>query len=273
MAELNYTENKIIESFLKMESGFVLDFSDKTLHEFIGDATKLDINSPKYHFKTNSKANRLRCFIKVESNIVVGNLIKSFCEYWHAKSIIEKKENSEEEKLYHECLKIANKLSQAKIVEELEAIKPNSDDKDFAVLARSIKESIEKHEPEVALDRLHTFVIKYLRQLCINHNITFDISEPIHSLLGKYIKYLRANKLIESEMSENILKYSINIMESFNDVRNNKSFAHDNPILNYNESILIFNNISNIIKFIETIENTILKSRQPQKVDWNDLPF
>ena len=58
MAELNFTENKLIESFLKMESGFVLDFTDKTLFEFIGDATKLDINSPKYYFKTNSKANQ-----------------------------------------------------------------------------------------------------------------------------------------------------------------------------------------------------------------------
>ena len=74
-------------------------------------------------------------------------------------------------------------------------------------------------------------------------------------------------------MTEKILKFSINIIEAFNDVRNNKSFAHDNPILNYHESILIFNNISNSIKFIETIENKIQKSKQPQQADWADLPF
>jgi hypothetical protein len=74
-------------------------------------------------------------------------------------------------------------------------------------------------------------------------------------------------------MAEKILRFSINIIDAFNDVRNNKSFAHDNPILNYHESILIFNNISNTIKFIETIENKILKSKDPQEVDWSDLPF
>jgi hypothetical protein len=44
----------------------------------------------------------------------------------------------------------------------LEALKPNSDAKDFELLSKSIKESIEKNEPEAALDRLHTFVIKYV---------------------------------------------------------------------------------------------------------------
>jgi len=60
--------------------------------------------------------------------------------------------------------------------------------------------------------------------------------------------------MIESEMTERILKSSISILESFNTVRNNQSFAHDNPILNYNESLLIFNNIASAIKFLETIE-------------------
>ena len=71
-------------------------------------------------------------------------------------------------------------------------------------------------------------------------------------------------------MAEKILKFSINIIDAFNDVRNNKSFAHDNPILNYHESILIFNNISNTIKFIETIENKIQKTKEPQQADWTD---
>jgi hypothetical protein len=51
-------------------------------------------------------------------------------------------------------------------------------------------------------------------------------------------------------MTERILKSSISILEAFNDVRNNQSIAHDNPILNYNESVLIFNHVSSAIKFI-----------------------
>ena len=37
----------------------------------------------------------------------------------------------------------------------------------------------------------------------------------------------------ESEMADRILKSSISIFEPFNDVRNNRSLARDNPILNY----------------------------------------
>ncbi len=33
-------------------------------------------------------------------------------------------------------------------------------------LSESIKDSIEKNLPEIALDRLHTFVMKYIRELC-----------------------------------------------------------------------------------------------------------
>ena len=56
--------------------------------------------------------------------------------------------------------------------------------------------------------------------------------------------------------------------------------AHDNPILNYDESILIFNNISNAIRFIESLERKISEKQKmkPEQevveaIDWKDLPF
>ena len=58
-------------------------------------------------------------------------------------------------------------------------------------------------------------------------------------------------------MSEKILKYSIQVIQAFNDIRDNKSLAHDNQVLNYQESILIFNNVSSTIKFIQSIEGKI----------------
>ena len=73
-------------------------------------------------------------------------------------------------------------------------------------------------------------------------------------------------------MTMRILKSSISVLEAFNDVRNNKSFAHDNPILNYNESILTFNDISNIIRFLETIEKPKIEEKEIEE-NWGDLPF
>jgi hypothetical protein len=59
---------------------------------------------------------------------------------------------------------------------------------------------------------------------------------------------------LESVMAERILKSSISVLESFNDVRNNKSLAHDNPILNYEESLLIFNHVAASVRFIKALE-------------------
>lgn len=86
---------------------------------------------------------------------------------------------------------------------------------------------------------------------------------------------MKASELIESEMTERILKSSISVMEAFNKVRNDQSFAHDNEILTYNESLLIFNNIANVIRFIEAIEKEnkpIQKEESENGDDW-DLPF
>lgn len=273
MSDLTFVEKTTIENFLKMGSGYVMDFTDRTFREFIIESIGLDIDDPKFHNASNSKANRLRMFFKVESNYVVGRLLASFCDYWLTKAQTGVIDYRGEENLFMECKRISDRLGQDTIVQSIEAIKPNSEDKDFKLLAKSIRESIEKNEPEAALDRLHTFTMKYIRELCNKHQVDFDRSDSLNAILGKYIKYLIENKHIESQMTEKILKYSIHVIEAFNDIRNNKSYAHDNPILNYNESVLIFNSVSNTIKFIESIENSIMKVKESDSPEWSDLPF
>lgn len=135
------------------------------------------------------------------------------------------------------------------------AIQPNKQDEDFIKLAKSIRDKIEENQPEIALDHLHTYLVKYLRELNNKHDIDYKKETPLHSLFGGYIKTLNEKKMLESKMSKTIMKYSISILDEYNDIRNNKSFAHDNSLLNYNEAKLIFNNISNLIQFINSIEN------------------
>jgi len=181
-----------------------------------------------------------------------------------------------EQNLFDECQKIAQRLLADTVVEEIDVIREVPDDKDFSLLAKSIRESIDKNEPEAALDRLHTYVMKFIRQLCENHNIEIKKDESLNAIFGKYVKFIVAQDKIESKMTERILKYSIHVIEAFNDIRNNKSFAHDNPILNYSESVLIFNNVTNSIKFIESVEKTLEqenKRKETESADWEDLPF
>lgn len=134
------------------------------------------------------------------------------------------------------------------------AIQPTNDDENFIKLAKSVREKIENNEPEIALDHLHTYLIKYFRELCLTYDVTFQKDTPLHSLFGSYLKRINEEGKIESDLSKNILKYSISILDKYNDIRNNNSFAHDNDLVKHNEAKLIFNYISNLIQFINTIE-------------------
>ncbi|MCK0156020.1 abortive infection family protein [Cellulophaga sp. F20128] len=277
MADLSFQDKRYLERMFEMEGGYVLDFSNRTFHNFIYDSIKFNIEEEKYYSNGESKARRLRVFWDTESNYNVGLLIEKLLEYWLVQvNMGERKIDNLLERLHNECEKISERLKSDTIVSEIEVIKEVEDDRDFSLLAKSIRESINKNEPEVALDRLHTYVMKFIRQLCENHKIEVNKDESLNAIFGKYVKFIVASDKIESVMTERILKYSIHVIEAFNDIRNNRSFAHDNAILNYPESVLIFNNVTNSIKFIESIEKTIEIENQKvetESANWEDLPF
>jgi hypothetical protein len=58
-------------------------------------------------------------------------------------------------------------------------------------------------------------------------------------------------------MAERILRSSISTMQAFNDVRNNRSLAHDNPMLHYEEALLIFNHVASSIRYLRSLENRV----------------
>ena len=92
-------------------------------------------------------------------------------------------------------------------------------------------------------------------------------------MVGEYVKALKKEELIESDMTERILRSSISVMEAFNKVRNEQSYAHDNKVLNYNESLLILGHVTSSIRFIEVLESetNISKGETNEKSD--DIPF
>jgi len=276
MAELTFTENMKIERLFGMGSGYVLDFSNNTFQEFIAKTIGCNIYDNKYDFESGSKAKRLRQFFKLEPDYIVGLLLDHLLEYWLAKIQIGViSYDDTDKKLYEECKIIAVRLKQNSLVVEIESVKEIDDSRDLNLLVKSIKDSIIKNEPENALDRIHTYTFKYLRTICSSHNIEIRKDESLNAVYGKYVKFLVSSEKIESMMTERILKFSINIIEAFNDIRNNKSFAHDNPLLNYHESILILNSITSSLKFIESIEVKISsekKQKETETDNW-ELPF
>ncbi|MBS4034086.1 MAG: hypothetical protein KGZ85_06450 [Ignavibacterium sp.] len=120
MANLSSTEKLKLEKLLEMDTGYVLNFSNKSFQNFILENTKLDIYSDTYSDGGSSKANRLRTFWSKEPDQLVGELILKFIEYWEAsKNLNSSAITIDEKNLMNDCLKIANNLKQSKTTENL----------------------------------------------------------------------------------------------------------------------------------------------------------
>jgi len=271
MSDLSNTEKRSFERFFRMGSGYVLDFSNRTLDEFILDTTGKSIYDSRYDNASGSKANRLRAFWTIEPNYVVAKLLGDMLQYAAETGV-----KPEEKQLVENCQRAVQRLSQSAPISEIEAILPITDERSFNTLAKSVKEAIEKNEPELGIDRLHTFVVKYMRELCRKHGIAAEKDKPLHSLVGEYVKALKEKGHIESVMTERILKSSISTLEAFNRVRNDQSLAHDNEILNYDESLLIFSHVASVIRLMQAMERRISDEKAPsssQSEEEDDLPF
>ena len=262
MASFNFMERRNLELYLQMGGGYVLNFSNRTFQEFVFDAVGLDIEDEAVG-GYGSKASRLRHFMKHQPDHVVGKLLRALVDYRESAYDVP------EPILATNCRQTADRLLQSAPIQDSEVISILSMREEFETLAKEILDCINKNAPESGLDRLHTFAMKFGRSLCVKRGITVDREKPLHSIFGEYVKKIRSLSLIESEMTERILKSSISILDAFNDVRNNKSLAHDNEILNRNESLLIFNNVTSAIRFIWTLEQAVPEPKSEE----NDIPF
>ena len=270
ISDLAGSEKRKLERLFGMGTGYVLDFSNRTFTEFVEESTGRNIYDPQYE-QGSSKANRLRGFWAVESNNLVGKLLGDLIEHGSGYDAFKN-----EGTLLDDCQRIVTRLLQTSPVPELDALSATVDERDFEAVAAQVREVIQKNQPEAGLDRLHTFVIKFVRKLCEERGITATREKPLHSLFGEYVKRLRDDGHLDSEMAARILKSSISVLEAFNDVRNNLSLAHDNPILNYDESLLIFNHVAASVRFLRSLDARIqfqLKQQKPVAILDDDIPF
>jgi hypothetical protein len=81
MSDLTFLEKRKFEQLLGMDTGYVLDFSNRSFAEFVLDSTGRDIYDSHYDYASGSKANRLRAFWHKEDNGLVGKLMSDMLDY------------------------------------------------------------------------------------------------------------------------------------------------------------------------------------------------
>lgn len=107
MAKLNVGERRRLEKLFDMGGGYVLDFSNRTLEEFVYDSVEAEIYDDRYYYGSGSKANRLRGFWKHEPENRVGKLIQDLID--HAEEIY----GGEKADEISACREITNRLLSA----------------------------------------------------------------------------------------------------------------------------------------------------------------
>lgn len=142
--------------------------------------------------------------------------------------------------------------------DSLEITLPEEYGETFETLSSDIYDALNKNEPTLVLDRLHTYSTKFLREICNKHNISVADERgnnyPLHSLAGALSKYYKENNVFQSEFAEQVLKMSISTFEKYNVIRNQQSYAHDNKTLNKDEATYVVTVIAATLTLIQKIE-------------------
>lgn len=153
MAALTTIEKQILESLFQMRSGYVLNFSDRTMEEFFRDDLKIDIYNKKYNQGSGSKANYLRGFWLKADDKTVGESILKLIEYIENQIIIGKLQPFDfPVERINVARKIANTLIYKKIekVNNLEATFKNGD------ITITLQKDVFKHVEDL-LNNKHYF--------------------------------------------------------------------------------------------------------------------
>lgn len=254
MVNLKRSEIFLIERFLAYPNGvgYVLDFSDRTFAEFFEDELGVDIRNENFAERGNSKRHRFISFcLKGHPDTIVKILELMFqrrCEIANCNPV--KPTDEFESKFQDLIASIKSKMD----LPEMDAFDLYCENRTLDELIADLKRTIGDNKPEVAMDHLHTYCIKKITYLLSLRNVPCEPNEALHARFGKYRRLLQKENSLH-ETSDLSMKSTISIFDKFNDIRNNRSLAHDNELLGHAEARYVFDIVTALLRFIKAVES------------------
>ena len=258
MPDLKRSEIRAIEDAMAFPRGFgyVLDFSDRTMEEFFEDEFGVEIYTKENQANGTSKRNCLKTFLQRVDSATALRVLRALWD--RREGLLAASPNSEEARDAK-----AKTTAFQQIIERLQSdpaplttagIEVFARDRTLDELVADIERTLEANKPEVAIDHLHTYCAKKFAHLLQVRGVSCDADEPLHSRFGKYRKCLEAEQNLH-EFTSRALKTFTSLLESFNDLRNNHSLAHDNEILKPVEARFIFSSVSAMLVMLRALES------------------
>ena len=258
MAELKRSQIRAIEEAMAFPNGFgyVLDFSDRTMEEFFEDEFGVEIYVKENLVNGSSKRKCLTTFLKRTDLSMALQVLRALWERREgildansdSETVSEARKKSEPFRNVIECLgSNAAPLT-------TDGVETFTRDRTLEELVADIERTLAANKPEVAIDHLHTYCMKKFTHLLKVRGIVCAQDEPLHSVFGKYRKCLESEQEL-NEFTSRALKSFISLLESFNDLRNKHSLAHDNEILKPIEARFIFSSVSAMLVMLRALES------------------
>jgi hypothetical protein len=249
MAKLTSKSWRVLEDAFEMHKGSVLTFTNREFANFMGDFD-VDIYDNLYSRNGTSKANRLRAFLEMASEPLAARTIRKL---WQYRLDINAKFGISNDVLLEKSVEDIIDAFEGISGSSIDGIDNFAEDPGLEEIVGSIRRDIEAGKHVMALDRLHTYCMKRFAFLLDRRGIDCTSTEPLHSRVGKYAKAIAA-EAGHHEMTAQIVRNGFGIFEKFNDVRNNKSPAHDNDLIGASEAKFIFEFVCAYLRFVKRLE-------------------
>jgi hypothetical protein len=254
MVQIKRSDMRRIDDAFGMGSGYVLNFSDRTMSEWFEDELRINIDDQCYKRRGTSKANRLRTFVEDEPAHLVARMLRAMWAYREGISFTPYGATVEDCKRHQLSLfELIDRVESGASTPAIDAVVAFTRDETLEELVQAIRRDAEADRPQAALDRLHTYSMKKFAHLLLLRNAPADKAEPLHSRVGRYVKQLEAERELRP-VTKQIMKNCIGIFQSYNDVRNSHSFAHDNIVVEKEEARFIFETVVSMLRFVRSIE-------------------
>jgi len=260
MTNLSFIEKQTIYRLFGISEGFIFKYwSDRGYHskndtkDIILEACGINI----YEHPDYKSLSQQKCIEKIFNKCsphTIAKLLDTLCEYFAFKMGSDCW-SSEDGYDYDEVQKIIKRLKTESVVD----LPQNNNIPNINLLLNDIKTNIEKNTPEMAIDRLYTFSIEFFKEICAKHNIALQADRngnyTLTYLAATLKKWYEDNNFFESEFVTIAIGHSFSLFDKFNFLRNNKSPAHANILLNKTESEFVVRIVADTLMFIHNVEN------------------
>lgn len=246
---------RVFDEIFHSGGGWVLDFTDRTMSEWFDETFDLNIFQERFQIEGDSKGKTLRGFVEVAEPKLVAKVLRALWAYRCTLPDYINEDDEREAELKAWITQFTGELEELSDIKLDDAFRDFSNDVSLPKLRASIANDLLSGNPDVAIDRLHTYCVKRFRHLLSGLGQEFGPATALHSLFGAYGKAIKEGGLV-SEYALPVLRVQHRLFESLNAARNERSFAHDTSLLDVSEAQYIVDSVIASLSFIERIEAT-----------------